>query len=135
MVFQLFYDSVREISRHFQSTSIEDGRTEHNRRIKRKIQALTDNSTHLSKADSDASPLHSRCRTGRRKLSASCLKSARLQSIAHRLKANYDRQIAFFPKSLECGFLPIQVHFDRRSHLKQKYIKKTAISRIIDSLN
>ncbi len=49
---------------------------------------FTDISTHLSKADSDASPLHSRCKTGKDKFSESCLKSARLHNIAQRDKAN-----------------------------------------------
>lgn len=49
---------------------------------------MTASSTYLSRADSNPSPLHLRCNTGRAKFSESCLKSARLHNIAQRDRAN-----------------------------------------------
>jgi hypothetical protein len=48
---------------------------------------LTDASTNLSRAASDASPLHARDVIGRAKFSGSCLKSARLHNMTQRVRA------------------------------------------------
>jgi hypothetical protein len=48
---------------------------------------LTDTSTNLSRAASDALPLHARDVTGRAKFSRSCLKSAGLHNMTQRVRA------------------------------------------------